>query len=125
MLAGKSDISHTHSINQITNLESRLKALEDKNPLLVDGSGNATLTNNLTCNDVSFVLNGNHVSLAGKIAPLLDNQSTTVTHITLTEDENVKVGYPVFATGEVAGKNYSLSLRDSTKPGFYGILIGL
>ena len=103
-LNGKAEKSHEHSISQITNLETTLDNLT--NNCVKTSNGNITITGELECNDVKILLNNISTSLATKINSL-ENQSMTVQHLTITADANVKVGYPVFYTGQITGKNFS------------------
>ena len=72
----------------------------------------------MTCNDLHFKYNEKDTSLAAaieKIDPDFGNDvSHTIQHLTLTADTNVRVGDPVFMTGEVVGKNFTPLIVSST-----------
>ena len=108
ILANYAPLEHTHVVNDVENLETRLSALESKNVVTKDGTGNVSLpTGKLTIEDIEYFDGLEWVSsLAAKIADL-EGHFNTIEHLTLTCDTNVKVGYPVFSDDIVLDKNFS------------------
>lgn len=106
--------THTHNIADISDLSTKLTNLEDKNYIEQSLNGDVSITGQLTCDDVNFTYDGIETSLAEKFA-LIDSNitSNTIEHLTLTKDSNVKVGYPVFITGEIVGKDLNSLLITS------------
>ena len=79
-----------------------------------DSLGNVSLgTGNLKCNDIYFKIDNTDTQLSTTIKAL-QNPSMTIQHLTLTYDSNVKVGSPVFFTGEVASKDFTPIIISST-----------
>ena len=110
-LNSKAPKSHTHTIDQIDDLQTTLDDLT--NDCIKVETGNASITGNLTCNDVNFKYDNTSTSLATKLKSMT-NESMTIQHLTITADSNVRVGYPVFYTGQITGKNFSPLTISST-----------
>ena len=70
-------------------------------------------TGTLKCQDIYFKIDSTDTQLSTTIKEL-QNPSTTIQHLTLTYDSNVKVGSPVFFTGEVASRDFTPIIISST-----------
>ena len=114
----KAPLSHTHICDQITDLSSKLENTT-KDCIKKDGVENASINGAFSCNDLLFMLDGVSTSLATKIKSLDGvsggaGDSMTIQHLTLTYDPNIKVGDPVFFTGEVASRDFLPIIISST-----------
>ena len=118
--------NHTHAVASINGLAQYVQnTIGSKKYLELDDWGFGQMMGSLTCEDV-FYNDGsgldeeNKVSLNSTIDGIRDKltsfESHTVQHLTLTNDINVKVGSPVFFTGEVINiKTGKVSdVKDST-----------
>ena len=113
----KAPLEHTHTCDKITDLSSTLENTV-KDYIKKDSVENASITGVFSCNDLMFSLDGVSTSLATKIKSLNSGggagDSMTIQHLTLTYDPNIRVGDPVFFTGEVASKDFLPIIISST-----------
>ena len=112
-LAAKANVSHDHDLKDINDSTGILSGLTSS-CVKTDGSGNASIAGVFECSDLRFNYNEQSTLLADKISSLDSSQNMTVQHLTLTADPNICVGYPVFYTGEIIGKNFSPIIITST-----------
>lgn len=106
---------HTHEIDDINGLDTKIRALENKDYIITDGNNDASIAGDFECNDVKVWIDGASRSVVEKITTIEENTlSNTIQHMTVTDDTNVRVGYPVFLTGEVVGKELNYSLLTAT-----------
>ena len=111
-LNSKASYDHTHDFSSITGLEDEIERLSSD--YIKTENGNATINGVLNCSDVRFKLKSQETLLSEKFEALDSLQNMTIQHLTLTADPKVKVGYPVFFTGQIIGKNFSPITISST-----------
>ena len=111
-LSSKADADHNHDIANLLDATNKLSTLTS-DCIKVD-SGAASITGNFTCKDLYFTHNFQSTSLDSIVTKLDGTLEMTIQHLTLTADSNVRVGYPVFYTGEIIGKNFTLLTVSST-----------
>ena len=109
----KADAEHEHDLKDINDSTGVLTNLVSS-CVQTNSSGNASIPGTFQCEDLRFTYNMTDVLLSEKISALDSSQNMTVQHLTLTSDPNVCVGYPVFYTGEITGKNFSPIIITST-----------
>ena len=113
--------NHTHTTDNISDLDQYLNT---KNYVSKQNFDSIYITGLLTCEDVLYNdgdgLDVKTTSLNESLdkirAELLTLSNHTIQHLTITSDTNVKVGSPVFLTGEVINLKYSTpsNTSDST-----------
>ena len=113
-LSSKAEKSHTHDIKDLNDTTNRLTSLTNDCVKKETSYENATIAGTFTCKDVKFTYQNAQTLLTTKIGELESNNSMTIQHLTLTSDPNMKVGSPVFLTGEIVGKNFSPLTLSST-----------
>ena len=112
-LNSKAEAEHTHDLSDGT-ITDESNVLDNLTADCIKTSaGNATIDGTFNCKDVRIKINNTETSLADKIASL-DGAQMTIQHLTFTSDPNVRVGYPVFYTGDIIGKNFTMSTVSST-----------
>ena len=113
-LGNKAEKSHTHDISALTDNNNKLTSLTNDCVKKETSAENATIAGTFTCSDVKFKYQNQQTLLSTKISDIESNISMTIQHLTLTADPNMKVGCPVFFTGEIVGKNFSPITLSST-----------
>ena len=114
LIGEKAMKEHTHTIGDIPNLESTINSKLENCVIKDTTTGDIYLQNGTVyCGDVNFSIDGVGTILSEKIKALA-NENMTIQHLTLTYDSNVKVGSPVFYTGEVASKDLTPIIISST-----------
>ena len=113
-LSSKAEKSHTHDIKDLNDTTNKLTSLTSDCVKKETSAENATIAGTFTCKDVKFTYNSVQTLLSTKMAEIESNVSMTIQHLTLTADPNMKVGCPVFFTGEIVGKNFSPITLSST-----------
>ena len=114
-LGSFANINHSHTVSDITGLSATLNNLTSHNYVEKNIDDSVNIDGNLTVDgDIHFKYNTQNTSLSTKINDIETAiTSHTIEHLTLTCDTNVKVGYPVFITGEILGKNLNKSIITS------------
>ena len=113
-LSSKAEKSHTHDIKDLNDTTNKLTSLTSDCIKKETSSENATIAGTFTCKDVKFTYNSTQTLLSTKMTEMDSMKSMTIQHLTLTSDPNMKVGSPVFFTGEIVGKNFSPITLSST-----------
>ena len=114
LIAAKAPLSHKHPTSQIEEFDSSIESKLTDYVKKADSFGNVNLgTGTLQCKDIYFKIDEVNTQLSTAIKAL-QNPSMTIQHLTLTYDSNVKVGSPVFFTGEVASKDFTPIIISST-----------
>ena len=113
-LNSKAEKTHKHDLSDGTIIDASGKLDNLTNNCIKTESGNATISGYFNCKDIRFYLNNQQTLLSDKMKELDEMNSMTVQHLTLTADPNIRVGYPVFFTGEIIGKNYTPITISST-----------
>ena len=114
-LNNKDPKDHKHEL--IEDLPIVVTKIEEAtaNCVKTEGSyGNAKINGVFTCKDVRFTLDNVETQLTTELKKLQPQTSHTIQHLTLTADTNIKVGYPVFFTGEITGKTFTPITISST-----------
>ena len=116
MIAAKAEADHQHYAKDIQDWDTKINtALTDYVKKESNSNGDVNLgTGTLTCKDTYFTYNGSEISLTEMYEKYVNKFSTTIEHLTLTYDSNIKVGYPVFFTGEVASRDFTPIIISST-----------
>ena len=113
-LGDKAEKDHTHDISDLEDKNNKLTSLTSDCVKKETSAENATIGGTFTCSDVKFTYNYQQALLSTKMVELDSMKSMTIQHLTLTADPNMKVGCPVFFTGEIIGKNFSPLTLSST-----------
>ena len=117
-LKDKADFSHTHSISAITDYQTDITTKLANYVPYANTDKSINLDNGIIeCKDIQITID----DVPTKLGQLLsstelnnEEQSHTVQHLTLTCDPNIKVGYPVFLTGQVVGAEFTVAVISST-----------
>ena len=113
-LSGKASADHTHDIKDLKDETNKLTNLTKDCIKKETSAENAKINGTFTCSDVKFTYNSTQTLLTDKLTELDGMRNMTIQHLTLTADPNMKVGSPVFFTGEIIGKNFSVAAISST-----------